>query len=168
MIPYYLKDHLTKVKEKKDKTTAILCSSTGNTNLEIYYYGELVEIKRIPFIIDSSLPCLVVAKDPVSNEEFVVFDGTIHGYDAMFCNEAKMFEERELEKYDKFSGEVEIILGYSIDYDDEKEEFDFTKDGKVKLMYGEIEWDKAKSIGYDWISLRFKKGKKEFLDLELA
>ena len=168
MIPYYLKDHLSKTKEKKDKTTAILSSSTGNTNLEIYYYGELIEIKRTPFIIDSNLPCLVVAKDPISNEEFVVFDGMIHGYDAMFSRKIKTYEERELEKYNKFSGEVEIILGYSIDYDDEIEEFNFTIDGKVKLMYGEMDWNEAKSIGYDWISLRFKKGKKGFLDLELA
>ena len=83
MIPYYLKKHLLKVKEKEDVTIASLVSSTGNTNLEIYYYGELIEIKRVPFIIDSSMPCLIVAKDPKTDEEFIVFDGARHGYDAM-------------------------------------------------------------------------------------
>lgn len=168
MIPYYLKKHLLKVKEKEDVTIASLVSSTGNTNLEIYYYGELIEIKRVPFIIDSSMPCLIVAKDPKTDEEFIVFDGARHGYDAMFCNDVKVEEKRELEKYEKLSGEIEITLGYAIDYDAEIEEYDFTEDGQVKLMYGTMNWDKAKSIGYDWIRLRFKKGKKEFLDLELA
>ena len=168
MIPYYLGKNLKNIKEKKEKTIATLVSSTGNTNLEIYYYGELIEIKRVPFIIDSSMPCLVVAKDPINNEEFIVFDGAKHGYNTMFCDEVKLDEARELEKYEKFSGEIEITLGYAIDYDDEKEEYDFTDDGKVKLLYGTMSWENAKSIGFDWITLRFKKGKKEFLDLELA
>lgn len=168
MIPYYLKNNLTKIKEKKDKTVATLVSSSWNTNLEIYYYGELINIKRVPFIIDSEYPCLIVAKDSETNEEFVVFDGAKHGYDAMFFNELNLVEERELEKYEKFTGEIEIILGYSIDYDDEIEEYNFTEDGQVKLTYGTMDWDTAKSIGYDWICLRFKKGKKVFLDLELA
>lgn len=168
MVPYYLEKHLTKIKEKDDVTIATLVSSTGNTNLEIYYFGELIEIKRVPFIIDSNMPCLIVAKDPMTNEEFVIFDGAKHGYNAMFCDEIILDGERELEKYEKFSGEIEITLGYAIDYDDEIEEYDFTEDGKVKLLYGTMSWENAKSIGFDWIRLRFKKGKKEFLDLELA
>jgi hypothetical protein len=31
-----------------------------------------------------------------------------------------------------------------------------------------MEWDKAKSIGFDWISMSFIDAKKEFVDLELA
>lgn len=168
MIPYYLKNHLIRIKEKKNKTIAILSSSTKNTNLEIYYYGELIEIKKTPFIIDSNLPCLILAKDPITNEEFIIFDGAVHGYDAMFCNDIKVNEERNLEKYEKFSGVVEITLGYAIDYEDEIDEYDFDEKGFVRLKYGAMEWEKAKSIGYDWITLRFKKGRKVFLDLELA
>jgi len=36
------------------------------------------------------------------------------------------------------------------------------------LMYGVMDWDRAKSIGFDWISLKFTDTKKEFVDLELA
>ena len=75
---------------------------------------------------------------------------------------------RDLEKYEKYSGEIEITLGYSIDYEEEIEEYEFTKDNEVILKYGVMNWEDAKSIGYDWISLKFKKGKKIFLDLELA
>ena len=35
------------------------------------------------------------------------------------------------------------------------------KDNKVILKYGTMDWEEAKSIGYDWINLKFKKGKKE-------
>ena len=86
----------------------------------------------------------------------------------MFCNETIKNIERDLEKYDKYSGEIEITLGYSIDYEDEIEEYEFVKNDQVKLMYGVMNWEEAKSIGYDWISLRFKKERKTFLDLELA
>lgn len=168
MVPYYLKNHLINIKEKKNKTKAMLISSTGNTNLEIYFYGELINFKRIPFIIDSEYPCLIVAKDSLTSEEFIVFDGAKHGYDAMFCNETIKNIERDLEKYDKYSGEIEITLGYSIDYEEEKEEYEFVKNNQVKLMYGVMNWEEAKSIGFDWINLKFKKGRKTFLDLELA
>ena len=95
MVPYYLKNHLINIKEKKNKTKAMLVSSTGNTNLEIYFYGELINFKRTPFIIDSEYPCLIVAKDPLTSEEFIVFDGAKHGYDAMFCNETIKNIERD-------------------------------------------------------------------------
>lgn len=168
MVPFYLKSHLINVKEKKDITKAILVSSTGNTNLEIYYYGELIGCGKTPFIIDSEYPCLIVAKDPLTNEEFIVFDGAKHGYDAMFCNEECINIDRDLEKFEKYSGEIVITLGYSIDYEEEVEEYDIIKDNKVILNYGVMDWEEAKSIGYDWINLKFKKGRKTFLDLELA
>ena len=168
MVPFYLKNHLINIKEKKDMTKGILVSSTGNSNLEIYFYGELINYKRTPFIIDSEYPCLIVAVDPLTKEEFIVFDGTKHGYDALFCNEKYENINRDLEKYEKYSGEIEITLGYSIDYEEEIEEYEFTKNNEVILKYGVMNWEDAKSIGYDWISLKFKKGKKIFLDLELA
>ena len=76
--------------------------------------------------------------------------------------------ERDLEKYEKYSGEIIITLGYSIDYDDEIEEYDFTEEGYVQLTYGTMEWEQAKSIGFDWIRVEYRKGSKVFLDLELA
>ena len=168
MVPYYLKNHLINIKEKKNKTKAMLISSTGNTNLEVYFYGELINFKRNPFIIDSEYPCLIVAKDPLTSEEFIVFDGAKHGYDAMFCNETIKNIERDLEKYEKYSGEIEITLGYSIDYEEEKEEYYINNDNQIILTYGSMDFEEAKSIGFDWINLKFKKGRKTFLDLELA
>ncbi len=168
MIPYYLKKHITDAKEKNDSTVGILVSSTGNTNLEIYFYGDTVKIKKTPYIVDAEFPCLIIAKDPVTNEEFTIFDGIKHGYDAMFCNEPCEDATRELRHYEYYSGKVQITLGYSIDYEDEREEYEFNENGEVILTYGNLDWEQAKSIGFDWLSLKFVDKKKEFVDLELA
>ena len=168
MVPYYLKKHLTSIKENEYSTTGTLVSSTGNTNLQIYYYGDTMKIKGTPYIVDSEYPCLIVAKDPTTNEEFTVFDGAKHGYDAMFCNEPCENAKRELIPYETYNGKIQIALNYSIDYEDEKEEYKFTENGEVVLTYGTMEWEKAKTIGFDWLSMSFIDAKKEFVDLELA
>ena len=169
MIPFYLRNHLTNIKEKQDKTTGVLISSTGNTDLEIYYYGELVSIRRTPYICDGEFPCLIVAKDPITQEEFVVFDGLKHGYDAMFCNEPAKNVIRELKLYDFQKGEIAITFGYAIDYDEEKEEYTFNEKNEIELIDGTyLDFEKAKSIGYDWLSVKFVKKNREFVDLELA
>ena len=167
-VPYYLENHLLNVEEKNNTVIGTLASSSGNTNLEIYYYGDTMKIKGTPYIIDSEYPCLIVAKDPTTNEEFTVFDGAKHGYDAMFCNEPCENAQRELLPYETYSGKIQIALNYSIDYEEEKEDYKFNENGEVVLTYGAMEWEKAKTIGFDWISMSFIDAKKEFVDLELA
>jgi len=168
VIPYYLKNHLTNVKEKKDSMIGTLISSTGNTDVEIYFYGDTVNIKKTPYIVDAEFPCLIVAKDPITNDEFTVFDGMKHGYDPMFCNEPYDYAKREIKLFDHYRGKVQITLGYSINYEDEKENYDFNENDEVVLMYGSLEWEKAKSIGFDWLSLKFVNTKKKFVDFELS
>lgn len=168
MIPDYLRNHITNVKEKNDSTVGLLTSSAGNTNLEIYFYGDTVKIKKTPYIVDAEFPCLIIAKDIVTGETFTVFDGMRHGYDAMFCSETCGHAERELKLYEHCSGRVQITLGFSIDYEDERDEYAFNENGEVILKYGSLDWEKAKSIGFDWLSLKFIDAKKEFVDLELA
>ena len=85
----------------------------------------------------------------------------------MFCNEYADVSNRSLAKYEKYSGEIKIRLWYSIDYEEEKECYDF-EGNKVKLMYGFMDWEEAKSIGFDWISLKFVSPRKEFFEMELA
>ena len=167
MVPYYLENHLKNIRKSKDRVTAILTSSAGNTKLDIFYYGEIIVSKGTPFITDGKFPCLIVAKDPISGEEFTVFDGAKHGYDAMFCNEDDKTADRGLVRYEKYSGEVQIQLGYSIDYEEEKEDYNLVGN-KVKLTYGFMDWEDAKSIGFDWISLKFMVPKKVFFEMELA
>ena len=126
-------------------------------------------IGRTPYICDAEYPCLIVAKDPKTQEQFVVFDGAKHGYDAMFCNEYVGNVTRELKLYDFQKGEIAVTFGYAIDYEDEKEEYEFNEKGEINLMDGSyLDFEKAKSIGYDWLSMKFVKKNREFVDLELA
>ena len=136
MIPFYLVGHLTDIKEKNDETNGVLISATGNTELEIYYYGELIQIGKTPYIGEAEYHCLIVAKDPLSGEEFVVFDGAKHGYDAMFCNDPIGDVERELKLYDYAKGKISVTFGYAIDYEDEKEYYTFSDKNEVQLMNG--------------------------------
>lgn len=169
MIPFYLAKHLTEIKEKRDKTTGVLASSTGNTDLEIYYYGETFPVGKTPYISDAEYPCLIVASDPVTDEKFIVFDGARHGYDAMFCNEPIGDVKRELRAYEYAKGKIEVTFGYAIDYEDEKNDYTFNGNNEVELTDGSyLDWDKAKSIGFDWITMKFADKKKVFVDLELA
>ena len=65
-------------------------------------------------------------------------------------------------------GMIRIKLGCSIDYEDDKEEYEFNESGEAILMYGSFDWEQTKSIGFDRLSLKFADAKKEFIDLESA
>ena len=79
--PTWLIGHVKEWAEKR-LPTVILCSTTGNELLEVWYYGDLLTVKGEPqsYIVDGSpAPGLVAARDPESGEEFVIFDGGRHG-----------------------------------------------------------------------------------------
>ena len=46
-------------------------------------------------------------------------------------------------------GMIRIKLGCSIDYEDDKEEYEFNESGEAILMYGSFDWEQTKSIGLD-------------------
>ena len=46
-------------------------------------------------------------------------------------------------------GMIRIKLGCSIDYEDDKEEYEFNESGEAILMYGSFDWEQTKSIGFD-------------------
>lgn len=174
--PTWLTNH---VKEwaKKRLTTVTLCSTTGNELLEVWYYGDLLTINGEPqlYIVPSYFaPEFVAAHDPESGEEFVIFDGGRHGYDNMFCDEhdTDELERRTLKRYEIPASKLVLELGYSIDYEDEKEIFDVDKDGMVELINGErMSWEQVKRDGIDYIALYYvnEEGKQvQILDNELA
>lgn len=167
--PSYLKGHLKDVDFANEVLEATLVSSTGNSNLEIYYYGKGVDDDG--YILDGSdypSRMLIVARDPETGEEFVVFDAEKHGYDAMLCNEQTEFRKRDLKKYDK-SGKVRVSIIYSIDFDEEVDELDFSDDGKVLLIDGRhVDLETFKGEAFDCISLFFSDTEECFFDFECA
>ena len=174
--PTWLTNH---VKEwaKKRLITVTLCSTSGNEWLEVWYYGDLLTINGEPqlYIVPSYFaPELVTARDPENGEEFVVFDGGRHGYDNMFCDEHDLdeLERRTLKRYEIPASKLILELGYSIDYEDEKEDFEVDESDTVELINGErMPWEQVKKDGIDYIALYYvnEEGKQvQILDNELA
>lgn len=174
--PSWLEGHIKEWKQKR-LTTVTLCSTSGNEWLEVWYYGDLLTINGEPqlYIVPSYFaPELVAARDPESGEEFVVFDGGRHGYDNMFCDEHDLdeLERRTLKRYEIPASKLILELGYSIDYEDEKEDFQVNEDGMVALINGDrMSWEQVKRDGIDYIALYYvnEEGKQvQILDNELA
>ena len=174
--PSWLEGHIKEWKQKR-LTTVTLCSTSGNEWLEVWYYGDLLTINgesQLYIVPSYFAPELVAARDPESGEEFVVFDGGRHGYDNMFCDEHDLdeLERRTLKRYEIPASKLILELGYSIDYEDEKEDFQVNEDGMVALINGErMPWEQVKRDGIDYIALYYvnEEGKQvQILDNELA
>ena len=174
--PSWLEGHIKEWKQKR-LTTVTLCSTSGNEWLEVWYYGDLLTINgesQLYIVPSYFAPELVAARDPESGEEFVVFDGGRHGYDNMFCDEHDLdeLERRTLKRYEIPASKLILELGYSIDYEDEKEDFQVNEDGMVALINGErMTWEQVKRDGIDYIALYYvnEEGKQvQILDNELA
>ena len=176
-VPIYLADNIYNVKDS-DYLSVDIQSKNGNSLFEVYYYGDLFEVKgeKQPFIVDNEagIPCKIVAKDIETGEEILLFDGYRHGYNAMFCEEfdPAEVEKRTLVKYDIAPCKIHIDFGYSIDYEEEKEDYEVDEEDRVTLINGEtISWEEVKRNGFDYISIvcETENGEKaEIVSLELA
>lgn len=177
IIPKHL-ESLVDISKAEDGTFKLLVNKAEQ--FEVYYSGILEIIDDVVYI--SSDPDRenanverVFIKEKDSDKMNVVYDGLIHGYDNLFCNEHDLGIDRplkqlELDGYKLFEGE--ITLGYSIDFDEEKEDYDMDEEG-MQHVYNRDEkmsWDEVKAEGFDWITIKFtnEAGNSIFLDLELA
>ena len=129
--PTWLTGHVKEWAQKRLPTVK-LCSTTGSELLEVWYYGDLLTVKGEPqsYIVDGDeAPGLVAARDPESGEEFIIFDGGRHGYDNMFCDEhdPSELEHRPLKRYEIPASKLVLELGYSVDFEDEKEDFGYRR-----------------------------------------
>ena len=176
-VPTYLSENICNLKSG-DYPSVDIQSKNGNSLFEVYYYGDLFEVKgeKLPFIVDNEagIPCKIVAKDTETGEEILLFDGYRHGYNAMFCDEfdPKEVEKRTLVKYNIAPCKIHIDFGYSIDYEEEKEDYEVDEADRVTLINGEnIPWEEVKRNGFDYISIicQTENGEKaEIVSLELA
>ncbi len=176
-VPTYLSENACNVKSG-DYLSVDIQSKNGNSLFEVYYYGDLFEVKgeKLPFIVDNEaeIPCKIVAKDTETGEEILLFDGYRYGYNAMFCDEfdPEEVEKRTLVKYDIAPCKIHIDFGYSIDYEEEKEDYEVDEEDRVTLINGEnIPWEEVKRNGFDYISIvcETENGEKaEIVSLELA
>jgi len=179
-VPTYLANHVFNV-TRDDYLNVQVRSGAGGEYFEIYYFGELFHDDLPNDYIadfyddeDELVPCKLVAKCVKTGEEILLFDGAAHGYNAMFCDEldAEKVARRELVKFNLPPRKIHLKFGYSIDYDDEMDEYETDERGKVLLINGgAASWDEVKANGFDYIavSCEDEAGEiTEILSLELA
>ena len=160
-IPIYLQQFAGNVQIIDDVESQFqLHSSSGNEQFEIWYHGDLlmIEGEEMPYITGST--ARIVAKDPLSAEEILLFDATLHGYNALFCEAytENHRDNRPLEKYNLPETKVVLSFFYNIDYDEEIDDYEVDEQENVRLINGETaKWETIKRNGYDAFAFYFKK-----------
>ena len=149
-----------------------------NEFFEIYYFGELYSDAMITEIFDEKTstikPCKVVAKCIQTGKEILLYDQLKYGYNSLFCDkfDLETVDNRLLVKLDIPNSKIEIDLGYSIDYDEEKEDYEFDDNDHLETINGEeISFDAVKKDGFDYIKISAIDEDeiiREVLNLELA
>ena len=156
-IPSHLTQYAINIIEDEfdGETSFFIQSSNKEQWFEIYYYGEL-ENGYITGLEPTFSNIKIVAKSVNSKEEILLFDETVHGYNAMFCDSHSNEEKnnRTLEKLNVPASKIKLTFGYSIDYDSEKELYDFDENGNVNLIdERKITWQQLLCDGVDWVSI---------------
>lgn len=137
-----------------------LRATSGQTKFKIKYFGQLHhDYKNLIVGIDDK-PALVLAIEPTSGQEILMFDGCTHGYNAMFCDNYSD-EQRSKRNADKIyktangNDTFELIISTynGIDYDDEFSG-DVGEDGLIELIDGtKVEFETAKRNGFDTLQI---------------
>ncbi|OFF88647.1 hypothetical protein [Listeria monocytogenes] len=158
LIPSYLKNTAKEVNINEFLNVEIVTTSNEET-FDILYCGTLEEIEGDQLITkeDSEIPLKIIAKSTLSGKEILLYDGAYYGYDSMFCDE---FEEdatqnRELQKYPINNlSNIRLSIGIGIDYESEKEDYEFDENGNVILIDDRhIPWEQVKTDGFDFLEI---------------
>lgn len=171
-----LKDFTVDCSEKNGVVTVNIADSDGGRLFEILHSCEPVNIKGFenPLYIGMEYPSGFIAKSVSTGEKIILFDSVIHGYDAMFCDSGNSPEisERPLKKADFSPCEIKMELFYGIDYENEKECYNFDKNGNCILVNGKaVSWKYVLNNGIDAMALYYRStGNRwiEFAEEELA
>ncbi len=171
-----LKGFTADYSEKNGVVSVNIVDSEGERLFEILHCCEPIKIDhfRNPLYIGIDSIPKFVARSVRTGEEILLFDGAVHGYDAMFCNSHTDEELRSrIMKAAEFPpSEIKIELFYEIDYEDEKDGYDFDENGNCILLDGSvIPWEQVKNNGIDSIALYYKNAEDkwiEFAEEELA
>lgn len=173
-IPSFFEAHAKNFRED-DYAIFEITDTDGSEFFEIWYYGDLFDVQGESYIVaHADGPALVTARNPYTGRDIVLFDGASFGYDNMFCDTytAEQIEQRPLQKLDTPPVKVTVTLGYSIDYEDEKEDYEVDDDGNVELVNGRvIPWSQVITDGFDYLNLTItdiEAKSRDIVDAELA
>jgi hypothetical protein len=114
---------------------------SGQTKFQIRYIGEITDGSLL--MSTETDPILIVAIDPVSKQEILLFDGCKHGYNAMFCDtyDPQQIKERNADRiYRDTAGNSKFDVIISVYYQMDREEFAelVEDDGNVRLIDGSV------------------------------
>lgn len=155
-IPTYLKSYAKNGNIQDDIITCFeLVASNGNHQFMIEYYGDFLSDDNKMIVQTEFAPQLVVATEPISNEKIILFDGTKHGYNAMFCDEYndEQRQNRPLIKFDDNLYAIAFEVFYNIDYLEERDDF-VNNNGDVELINGEIiDFETLQNNGFDALAI---------------
>lgn len=149
-----------------------LSPQAGEAGFEIFYFGELFEPENYldgnaKLIVgthrgtDQETPAIVVARPfgSAGSSDIVLFDGAVHGYDAMFVQDydPALLASRRVENQLEIHGEtvfaVTITVIDNIDWDEEEEDF-FDENSQLRLRSGMvIDGEQLRADGYDAIGI---------------
>lgn len=137
----------------------MLASPDGQTEFKVAYHGTLFNDEVIIGTVES--PSIVYA---ITNqdEKVLLFDGSLHGYNAMFSDTWKQsnLDARRVDKTyvdadgaDRF--QLLIWAGYSIDYDEEWDDYvDEANPDVATLIDGRtMSRDEVRQAGFDWLAI---------------
>lgn len=171
-----LKGFTSGYSEKNGVVTVNIVDSDGKKLFEILHCCEPVNINgfKNPLYIGMEYPSGFIAESVNTGERIILFDSTVHGYDAMFCNTENSMEiaDRPLKKATFSPCEIRMELFYGIDYEQEKGYYNFDENGNCILINGKtVPWETVLNDGIDAITLYYRNtGVKwiEFAEEELA
>jgi hypothetical protein len=170
-IPTYYEGAVKDVSFENGLTTMWLSSDRNGDLYDIYYCGEITEGG---YIAGTEFPELIIAKSIKSGDEIVVFDGAAHGYDNMLwqTHDEAVVSNRKTRKYDIQPVKVQIAAEYSVDYEAEKDDYEFIDDNHISTDHNKsISWSELKRNGITWltVTLTDSSGKETcIVDSELA
>ncbi len=171
-IPSHIRGFEANVCDDGEKTALCLKDSMGGEFFNILYYGERFSDYNDVIIGTDEANSLIIAESAATGEQVTLFDGNIHGYDKMFCEKNDADIKRPLKKAEFSPCRIKAEYYYGIDYDDEKDSYDFDENGFCILYDGrKMPWEQVKTDGYDGMALYYEDagGKwMEFAEEELA
>ena len=154
-VPTHLQNYVKAGSLKADADGIVhsfLLAADGCDRFRIRYYGGF----HMGWITATdTAPAKIVAVEPQSGREILLFDGAQHGYNAMFCDEygEEQIRNRALAELDGSSYQIRVSLFYDIDYADERDDF-ADEHGNVALIDGRIiPFAQLQQDGFDGISI---------------
>lgn len=124
----YLNEENYKVLSSENDLTKLNIINLWNNIFEIYYFWKLFDNQYIVDIFEENwdiVPCKIVAKCILTWKEILLFDWARYWYNSFFVDEFQKNKvlERKLKKLEIPNSKIRIEFWYSIDYEEEKEDY---------------------------------------------